>query len=738
MRKSLSLALSLAWLVTASAAQPRNDYFKITVVDEDTGRGVPLVELKTTGGVAYYTDSNGIVAFYEPSLMDSRVFFHIRSHGYECEEKFFDERGKILQVVKGGSAIIKIKRLNIAERLYRVTGEGIYRDSLLTGHPVPIKHPMFNGRVMGQDTVIVAPYRGKLYWFWGDTIGPADFKGAVAGATSEWPGQGGLDPGDGVDLSYFVNESGFTREMCPIPGPGLVWIEGLMTVKDEQGRERLLATYVRPRQTPETSEKGLAIFNDERQVFEQYVRFPGPADHRSAHPFRATVNGEEYFYYYPWLRVKADLKQIADPSAWEAFTCLMAGSRFDKSSLRLDRGRDGRLRYAWKAGTTATGFDEQWNLIAAKKIKPEEAAFRLLDVETGAPVNVGFGSLFWNEFRRRWILIAQQNVGGVWFAEADSPVGPWAYGRKIVSHDRYTFYNLTQHPFFDQDGGRLIYFEGTYTNTFSGNPEQTPRYNYNQIMYRLRLDDPRLSLPAPVYAVKGANGSSRYLMRDDVESQQLWEKVEKTAFFAVPPERKSEGLIPIYAVTEASHSRLQREPPVGSAQPLFYALPAAPAGAQENISGKWLCKLKEADGSDLPFTLELKLEGEQVTGTVEQGVITQGRFRAGKLELEVKTDQAVYLLTAQLRQRRLGGEWRIQGSDKRSDWSGEREVKPISTAIVPLYEYRRMKDGARFYSTEPSLPGKAARRAAEPLCRVWRNPMSTLIVDHQAKTASRR
>ncbi len=252
-------------------------------------------------------------------------------------------------------------------------------------------------------------------------------------------------------------------------------------------------------------------------------------------------------------------------------------------------------------------------------------------------------------------------------------------------------------------------------------------------MYRLRLDDPRLSLPAPVYAVKETDGSLRYLLRDDVESQQLWEMIERTAFFAVPPERKSEGLIPIYAATEARDSRLQREPPVGSAQPLFYALPAAPTGAQENIAGKWLCKLKEADGYELPFALELKLEGAQVTGTVEQGVITQGRFRASKLELEVKTDQEVYLLTAQLRQKRLSGEWRIQGSDKRGDWSAEREVKPVSTAIVPLYEYRRAQDGARFYSTAPSLPGKVVKRSAEPLCRVWRNLMPAPVVDHLAK-----
>ena len=49
-------------------------------------------------------------------------------------------------------------------------------------------------------------------------------------------------------------------------------------------------------------------------------------------------------------------------------------------------------------------------------------------------------------------------------------------------------------PYFDQDGGRTIYFEGTYTHTFSGNSDQTPRYDYNQIMYRLDLADPRLDL----------------------------------------------------------------------------------------------------------------------------------------------------------------------------------------------------------------------------------------------------
>ena len=65
---------------------------------------------------------------------------------------------------------------------------------------------------------------------------------------------------------------------------------------------------------------------------------------------------------------------------------------------------------------------------------------------------------------------------------------------KIVTHDKYSFYNPKQHPVFDRDGGRVIYFEGTYTATFSGNPNRTPRYDYNQIMYRLDLSDARLGL----------------------------------------------------------------------------------------------------------------------------------------------------------------------------------------------------------------------------------------------------
>src|SRR5262245_22377017 len=119
----------------AAAAPEAGKYFTVTVVDEQTGRGVPLVELRTVHDARYYADSNGVLAFHEPGLMGQKVFFHVRSHGYEFPKDGFGFRGRALEVTEGGSARLKLRRVNLAERLYRVTGGGIYRDSVLAGRP---------------------------------------------------------------------------------------------------------------------------------------------------------------------------------------------------------------------------------------------------------------------------------------------------------------------------------------------------------------------------------------------------------------------------------------------------------------------------------------------------------------------------------------------------------------------------------------------------------------------------
>jgi hypothetical protein len=145
---------------------------------------------------------------------------------------------------------------------------------------------------------------------------------------------------------------------------------------------------------------------------------------------------------------------------------------------------------------------QEKELVAAGVIKAEEGWYHLRDAETKEPVMLhAGGSVAWNSFRKKWVMIAVQQggkssyLGEVWYAEADALEGPWRWARKVVTHERYSLYNPVHHPFFDQEGGRVIYFEGTYSYTFSRQGEATPRYDYNQIMYRLDLGDARLKMP---------------------------------------------------------------------------------------------------------------------------------------------------------------------------------------------------------------------------------------------------
>jgi len=753
------LGLALSTLPTAQFP----DCFTIRVVDDQTGRGVPLVELRTTNEISYYTDSNGIVAFYEPGLMGQTVYFNIKSDGYEFPEDFLGNRGIALNVTSGGSAELKIKRTSIAERLYRITGEGIYRDSVLAGAPVPLKQPVLNAQVMGQDGGLAIPFRGKLYWFWGDTARRSYPLGnfGTSGATSEWPGTGGLDPNVGIDFSYFVDESGFSRPMLPsasFPGPGPKWIGGLKIISNEGG-ERLVADYARIKDLGGAYERGIAIFDDKTESFERLVQFdlhdPMFASCWGGHPVRINVSGIDYYYqnYVPpfLCRMQADMAHVKDPTSYEGFSPLVAGARFEKGASRLDRAPDGRLRYAWKQNTPPLTPSEEQELIAAGKIKPSEGLFQLRSVDTDAPVKPHAGSIQWNSFRRRWVMIVKEdeglaNHGTIWFAEADTPLGPWVYAKRVLRHDEYNFYNPVHHAFLDQNGGRVIYFEGTYaggSGFFAAGEAITPRYNYNQIMYRLALVDPRLALPVPVYQAHGPRSSTRYLLRDDLDAEGAWDSIETVPFFAIPPRAPYKGLIPIFAAINERGTLLSPHAfsEAGSASPIFYALPASPARPQplQGPSGKWSCMATMADGSDYTsFGLDLKLEGEQVHSAGAEGTESvQGTFKGEHLDLSLKTTDETYTLEGELQQGRLRGTWQSQNNpSERGDWHGERPPtvrQPESPAIVPLYEYAHIPDGSRLYSTDPTLSDKNLKRSPEPLCRVWRNPSSHLILDLNAK-----
>jgi len=133
----------------------------------------------------------------------------------------------------------------------------------------------------------------------------------------------------------------------------------------------------------------------------------------------------------------------------------------------------------------------QWEVL-----KPQEKVASAAD---GRPVKPASGSIAWNAFRKRWVTVFMQTFGTpsafgeVWYAEAGSPNGPWGPAVKVLSHRNYSFYNPRLHPEFTPANSPILVFEGTYSQTFANKPEPTPRYDYNQIMYRLDLDDPKLA-----------------------------------------------------------------------------------------------------------------------------------------------------------------------------------------------------------------------------------------------------
>lgn len=503
-------ALIALFLTAAAHAQAptTSRYFEIHVVDADTGRGVPLVYLQTTAKTTHVTDSGGYVAFNEPGLMDAGdVWFEVKSYGYESPPGAFGFRGLKLQPNAGKSAEIKLKRINIAERLYRVTGLGIYRDSVLLGKETPLKEPLLNAKVAGQDTVQTAVYRGKYLWFWQDTdqiafpLGCFSMTGATA---SGLPAT--IDPERGIDFQYFIEKPGdFARAMAHVPREGTnpIWIDGLVVTKDDKGQERMIGRYFAANSDFSPAEIGLVAYDDKAQRFERLREFSGDAAATlapSGRPFRVRDGGRQYVCFTDGVRVLDTFAAASDPAAYEVFTCV------NDAGDKVDRTGDGKLKWRWQRAGKRLDDKRIESLLKRGLLKAEELPEQFADVDSGKSVKRAGGSTAWNPYLKCWTSLFTQSggdsmLGEIWFATASSPQGPWRAAKKVATHamkhNDNSFYNPIQHENLARDGGQVIYFEGTFVTTFSGNEHPTPLYNYNNLMYRLDVADPRMKLPEP-------------------------------------------------------------------------------------------------------------------------------------------------------------------------------------------------------------------------------------------------
>ena len=62
--------------------------------------------------------------------------------------------------------------------------------------------------------------------------------------------------------------------MVPVKEPGPVWIDAVMTLKDETGNERLIASYSRMKELGTRVGRGMLVFNDDKHCFDVTKEIP--------------------------------------------------------------------------------------------------------------------------------------------------------------------------------------------------------------------------------------------------------------------------------------------------------------------------------------------------------------------------------------------------------------------------------------------------------------------------------
>lgn len=444
-------ALALLLLVAAAAGDP----CRIEVVEQGTGWPVPLVELRTMHQVRFVTDNAGVIAVDLPELMGRETWFDVTGHGYDAPKDGFGMRGVRLTPEPGKTLRIELKRTIVAKRLGRLTGAGLFAESQKLGRELDWKE----SGIAGCDSVQNAVHRGKLFWAWGDTLlarYPLGIFDMTSATTAVHPMKS-FEPPLRLELDYFRDEKGVPRGVAKMPGAGPTWVGGYVTLTDKTGAEKLCGSFIKVRNHLEAYQAGLCVWNDETSAFDLLRVF--------------------------WNKTEAASKAPPFPDGHPVFWKDGAGKEWVLFGNPLPNLRCPATFEAWQDAST-------W-----ETLKPQESLASAVD---GKPVKLHSGSIAWNAFRKRWVTVFMEAFGKpsafgeLWYAEAESPTGPWGKAVKVLSHENYTFYNPRLHPEFTPEGSPILIFEGSYTQEFADKPHPTPRYNYTQMIYRLDLDDPLL------------------------------------------------------------------------------------------------------------------------------------------------------------------------------------------------------------------------------------------------------
>lgn len=437
------------------AQEPDLRPYRIEVREKESGRPVSLVELKTTDQIRLVTDNAGVVAFDLPDRMGKETWLSISSPGYEAKADGFGLRGVRITPRPGETTTIELTRTSIAQRVGRLTGSGLFAESQKCGQELEWKE----SPITGCDSVRMVPFQGKYFWNWGDTSVSRYPLGnfAMTGATTAGAPFEKLEPPLRPEYDYFLTPQGAPAPMANIEGPGPTWLGGYAVLPDESRREHLVAIYEKIEPPLAVYELGLCEFDIQRKQFLPVKKLWNKKE-GGAKP-KTIPNGHT-------VEFVDDQKQ-----KW-----LLFGDPFPKFKILAKYEH-------WLDETKWIAVESPASLEAAsseEKVRPHT------------------GSIAYSEHRKAWVTVFMQNFGKpspfgeLWYAEANSPFGPWGKATKVLSHENYTFYNPRLLAEFTPKGSPYLLFEGTYTEQFANKPNPTARYDYNQILYRLDLSDPRL------------------------------------------------------------------------------------------------------------------------------------------------------------------------------------------------------------------------------------------------------
>jgi len=423
---------------------------RVEVVEAGSGTPVPLVELRTTHQLRFVSDNAGVIALDAPEVMGRETWFDVIGQGYEIPKDGFGYRGVRLTPVPGGRLRVEVNRTLPAQRIGRLTGAGIFAESQKLGLELGWKEQ----GVFGCDSVQNAEHAGRLFWVWGDTtlarypLGIFD----ASGATTALSQLEGLEAPLRVRFEYFEDGSGGVRGVAKMPGSGPTWLSALVSLPGQDGTPRLGASYVKITPPLEAYEAGLCVWDDASRRFEplkvvwrQAEGSRKPTPFPDGHAVRWRDGGGKDWALFgnplPKLRCAATFNAWSHPEEWEVLT-----------PQETIPARNGEM-----------------------KVKPHS------------------GSIAWNAWKQRWIAIFTEAFGKpsafgeVWYAEAESPMGPWTGAVKVLSHENYTFYNPKLHPEMSREGHPTVYFEGTFSMMFADHAAPVGRHDYNQVLYRLDL-----------------------------------------------------------------------------------------------------------------------------------------------------------------------------------------------------------------------------------------------------------